>query len=169
MNEYSFGSGGRPQKNETHRNCDDKVRYNLDAEEQLLRLIFSRAPLAEVLNGICIALDCQIGNVVSLISLPDDGASELGAIAANATLFGLYAFCSGGIVAENHEHLGALATYCSVPRNPSPGELQLIERAMCLAAIAIKFDQEAGRQSNCSMLGKKPMKAAVLEWPVSFN
>ncbi len=144
MNEYDFGSRDRAQKPQGHGNFDEKIQYLLGAEEQLLQSISARAPLPEVLNGICSALDRQIGNVVSLIYLPGDDASELAAIAMNATLFGLHTFCSAGLVAENDEVLGSLEMYCSVPRSPSAREFQLIERGKCLAAIAIKLHNEAG-------------------------
>jgi len=169
MSEYGFGSRDKPQMRETHPNCDNKIQYLLDTEEQLLQQISSHAPVPGVLNGICIALDCQIGNVVSLISLPEGGASEAGAIATNAALFGLFTFCSEGIVAENDELLGTLEMYCSVRRSPSAAEFQLIERAKCLAAIALKLDKEAGRQSNCVLRGNARARGTLLEWPVSFN
>jgi hypothetical protein len=169
MNEYDFGSRDRLQKRELHHNFYDKIQYLLSAEEQLLQSIFTRAPLPEVLNGICSALDCRIGNVVSLISLPGDDASELAAIAMNAALFGLYTFCSEGVVAENDELLGSLEMYCSVPRSPSASEFQLIERAKCLAAIAIKLDKEAAHKGNCGMRGNRPVRGRVLEWPASMN
>jgi len=169
MNEYDFDSRDRSQKHKVHRNFDDKIHYLLRAEEQLLQSISTRAPLPGVLNGICSALDCQIGNVVSLISLPGDDASDLAAIAMNAALFGLYTFCSEGLVAENDELLGSLEMYCSVPRSPSASEFQLIERAKCLAAIAIKLDNEADHQGNCGMRGNRPVRGRVLEWPVSMN
>jgi hypothetical protein len=72
----------------------------------------------------CNALDCQIGNVVSFISLPGNDAKELAAIALKAEVFGLYTFCSEGVVAENDELLGSLEMYCSVPRSPSAAEYQ---------------------------------------------
>lgn len=160
MNEYDSGSRDRPQKNKSHRNCDDRIQYLLGSEEQLLQSISARAPLAEVLNGICSALDCQIGNVVSLISLPGEGASDLVPIALNAAFFGLYPFCSERVVAENDELLGSLDMYSSVRRSPSASELQLIERTKCLAAIAIKLGIEADRQGNYGLRGN---------WPVSVN
>jgi hypothetical protein len=165
MNEYGFDSRDNSQKREAHRNCDNKIHYWLNAEGQLLQLISSRAPLLGVLDGICIALDCQIGSVISLISQP----GEDGAIARNAALFGLYTFCSEAIVAENDEQLGTLEMYCSIRRSPSAGELQLIERAKCLAAIAIKFDQDAGRDGNFGMRRNGQGRGPVLEWPNSFN
>jgi len=148
---------------------DDKIQYLLSAEERLLQSVSTGAPLPEVLNEICNALDCQVGNVVSLISLPRDDASELAEIAINAALFGLYTFCSEGVFAENDELLGSLEMYCSVPRSPSASEFQWIERAKCLAAIAIKLDTEADRQSSCGMSGNRPVRRRVIEWPVSVN
>jgi hypothetical protein len=169
MQGYGFGSRDKSQKQATDRKCDEKLQYFLSAEEQLLQQISSRAPLPGVLNGICIALDCQIGNVVSLISLPNDSLSELGAIAANAALFGLFSFCSESIVGENDQLLGTLEIYSSVRRSPSADEFQLILRATCLAAIAIKFDKHAGRQGNSGARERQPARAPVLDWPVSFN
>ncbi len=169
MNEYDFGSRHRSQKRKAHRNFDDKIQYLLSAEEQLLQSISARAPLPEVLNGICSALDCQIGKVVSLISLPRNDASDLAAIVMNAALFGLYTFWSEGVVAENDELLGSLEMYCSVPRSPSLEEFQLIERAKCLAAMAIKRYNEADHQGNCGIQGDRPVRGRVLEWPVSMN
>lgn len=169
MDEYGFGSRDKSQKHGTHRNCDNTIEYLLNTEEQILQQISSRAPVPGVLNGICIALDCQIGNVVSLISLPEDGTGEVGSVATNAALFGLFTFCSEGIVTENDELLGTLEMYCSVRRSPSAAEFQLIERAKCLAAIALKFDKEAGRQANYAMNANPRVRGTVLEWPVSFN
>src|SRR5712692_9316621 len=167
MNKSHSRTRDRSQKRTAHCNFDDKIQYLLSAEEQLLQSISTRAPLPRVLNGICSALDCQIGNVVSLISLPGDEASDLAAIAMNAALFGLYTFCSEGVVAENNELLGSLEIYCIVPRSPSASEFQLIERAKCLAAIAINLDNEAGHQGNWGMRGNRPVRGRVLEWPVS--
>jgi len=169
MAEYGFGSRGQSQEPKTHRNDGERIQYLLSAEEHLLQSISARAPLQEILNGICNALDCQIVNAVSLISLPSDNASELATIAGNAALFGLHTLFSECIVAENDELLGSLEMYCTDPRSPSAGELQLIERAKCLAAIAIKLDKEAGHQSNRGMREDEPLQERVLEWPHFSN
>jgi hypothetical protein len=169
MKEYDSGSRDRPQKREAHRNYDDKIQYLLGAEEQLLRSISARAPLSQILNEICCALDCQIGNVVSLISLPWDTAIDVAPLAINAAAFGLYSFWSEGIVADNDERVGSLEMYCCDPRNPSAKEFQLIDRAKCLAAIAIKLDKEAGLRGNGGTRGNRPVRGSVLEWPVSMN
>ena len=169
MNEFDFGPRARLQKRKAHRNSGDKIQYLLRAEEQLVQSISTRTPLPKVLNEICIALDCQIGNVVSLISLPGDNANELASIAMNAALFGLHNFCSEGVVAENDELLGFLEMYSSIPRSPSAGEVQFIERAKCLAAIAIKRHNEAGHQGNCGRRRNRPVRGRVLQWPASMN
>jgi len=169
MNKSYSRTGGRSQKRMLPRNSEDKIQYILSVEEQLLQSISSGERLPEVLNGICSALDCQIGNVVSLISLPGDDPSELAAVAMNAALFGLYTFCSEGIVAENDELLGSLETYSSFPRSPSASESQWIERAKRLAAIAIKVDQKAAQQGNRGLRANRPVRGRVLEWPVSMN
>jgi hypothetical protein len=169
MADNHFRSRDKSQEHKAHRNSDDKIQYFLRAEEQLLQSISTGASLPGVLNEICSALDCQIGNVVSLITLPGDDPSELAAIAMNAARFGLHTFCSESVAAENDELLGFLEMYCSLPREPTAEEVQLIERAKCLAAIAITLDNEADHQGNCGMRGNRPVRGRVLEWPVTVN
>ena len=167
MNEYDSGSGGTPQKRNAHRSLDGKTQYLLSAEEQLLQSISSRAPLPKVLNEICSALDFQIGKMVSLITLAGDAPGELAAIAMNAAHFGLHTFCSEGIAAENDELLGFLEMYCAVPRNPTAEEVQLMERAKCLAAIAIERHNEASHQDNGGGRRNQTTRKRALEWPAS--
>lgn len=169
MNEYDLGSGARPEKRNAHRRSDDKIQYLLQAEEQLLQSISSHASLPKVLNGICSALDFQIGNVVSLITLPDDDRGELADVAMNAARFGLHTFCSEGVMAENDDLLGFLEMYSSVRRDPTAEEVQLIERAKCLAAIAIEREDEPGRQGNWRSEGHRTSHGRLLEWPASGN
>jgi hypothetical protein len=169
MNENNSGRREVSQERKAHGNADDKIQYLWQAEERLLQLISNRTPLPKVLNEICSALDCQIGNVVSLISLPGDDAGELAAIAMNATLFGLHTFCSEEIVAENGELLGFLEMYTGAARCPSSDEAPFIERAKCLAAIAIKRHNEAGPQGRCGAGGKRPVGGSMSEWPASLN
>jgi hypothetical protein len=169
MNEYDFGSGGTPQKRNIHRTLDGKTQYLLRAEGQLLQSISSLAFLPKVLNEICSVLDTQIGNVVSFISLPGNDASKLATTAMNAALFGLHIFCSEGVAAENDELLGSLEMYCCVQRRPSCEEFRLIDRAKCLAAMAINRHNEAQAQGNCRMRGNRPMRGRVLAWPASMG
>ena len=116
-----------------------RPRFLLRGGEEILRAISVRAPLSELLNRICAALDCQIGNVVSLISLPSEGATALAALAGNAQFFGLYTFCSADVVDGSREPIGYLETYSCIPRRPSLDEFQLIELATSLAATAINL------------------------------
>jgi len=148
---------------------EQAIPHLSSAEEWVLQSISAGASLPEVLHGICSALDCQIGNVVSFISRPGDDPAELAEIATKAALFGLHSFCSAGVVAENDELLGSLEMYSYVPRRPSPREFQLIERATCLAAIAIKRHNEASHHGYCCIQGNRPVRGSVLEWPVSMN
>jgi len=89
MNKSHSGTGGGSQGRMPPFESEDKIQYLLSAEEQVLQSISTGAPLPGVLDGICSALDFQIGNVVSLISLPEDDPSELAAIAMDAAFFGL--------------------------------------------------------------------------------
>jgi len=74
----------------------------------------------------------------SLISPPGNDAINADNIARNAALCGWYIFFSVGIGTESGKQLGSLEMYRRVSRIPSPRRLQLIERAACLAAVAIK-------------------------------
>jgi hypothetical protein len=169
MSEYNSGRRDGSQERKARGNSDDKIQYLWKPEERLLQLISNRTPLPKILNEICSALDCQIGNVVSLISLPGDDSGELATIAMNATLFGLHTFCSEKIVAGNEELLGFLEMYSGLPRCPSRDEAQFIERAKCLASIAIKLHNEARRQGRSVARGNRPVRGNVSEWPASLN
>jgi len=168
MDEYRSDRRDRPEKRRSIPNSSDGVFW-LTAEEQIVQSISARAPLPDVLDRICSALDCQIGNVISLISPAGDGASDLATIAVNASLFGLHTFCSEGVLAKNDELLGSLRMYCCVPRSPSASEIQLIERAKCLAAIAITRANEADHQGSRGSRGSRLVQGSVPEWPVSTN
>jgi hypothetical protein len=169
MNKHGFGSNVSSQERTLPREEDDKIQYLLGAEEQLLRLISIRAPLPKMLEEVCRALDCQIGNVVSLIALPGDDPAELIEIAGNLLLFGLYTFCSEGVVAGNGELLGSLEVYSCDSRTPTAREVQWIERAKCLAAIAIQRHKDAAPHRNCGMRESFPARGRVLEWPDAPN
>lgn len=117
---------------------DDRVRFVLRGEVQILQSITASVPLPELLNRICSALDCEIGNVVSLVSLLEGDPATVVTMAGNARHFGLYSFCSREVSSENHKLLGTLEMYSCDPRRPTYSELDVIERAASLAAIAIE-------------------------------
>jgi hypothetical protein len=169
MSNGGFGSPGKLRRHNTNRDSDDRIQYLLRAEEQLLHSISTHVALPKVLNEICSAIDLQIGNVVSLISLPGDDPGELAAIAGNAALFGLYTFYSEGIVDENEVPVGFLEMFCSVDRSPNAGELQLIERAKCLIAIAIQRHHDGAEKGNRTVRADMAARGRLPESPDSLN
>lgn len=169
MNEKEFDPCARFGKGRGRRNADNETQYLLMGEEKLLQSITVRAPLPQILNEICSALDCEISNVVSFISLPEGDESELAAVAMNAALFGLYDFCSEEVAAGDGEALGTLEMYSGILRDPATGERQLIERAKRLAAMAIKRHNEAGQPTMYGKTGKRPARGRTFEWPICMN
>jgi len=167
MTDNHFPFRDRLQKHNSDRDSGGEVRYLLRAEEQVLQSISAHAPLREVLHKICQALDSDIGNTISVISLPNDETTSLVAIAKGAALFGLHKFCSAGVVSGNDELLGFLEMYCCIPRSPFLSEVKLMERATCLAALAIKCYDETGKHGDSWVQGKRASRTNVLEWPVS--
>jgi hypothetical protein len=121
-----------------YRQESDNVQTFFAGEGQLLELIVEGAPLQEVLDKLCTALDVQVGNVVSLVLFPEDQEHTLHTIAQRAATFGLSAFSCTAILSPNEEFFGTLEMYCCFTREPNPSESKLIERATHLAALAIQ-------------------------------
>jgi hypothetical protein len=151
------------------RDSEDRIQYLLNAEGHILQSISARAPVPEILNEICAALDCQIGNMVSFFCLLGDGGTDAFELARSASLFGLSTFVSVGIHADNGEELGSLEMYSCDPRNPALSELRLVDRAVCLAAIAIDRDLAFCHPPNWRLPAHRTPRANVLKWPVSPN
>jgi hypothetical protein len=151
------------------RDSEGRIEYLLKAEGQILQSVSARAPVSEILNDICVALDCQIGNMVSLFCLRGNDAIDAFELARHAGLFGLFIFVSVGIFAESGEELGSLEMYSCEPRYPSPCELRVIDRAVCLAAIAIDRDLAFGHPPYWRVSANRTSRANVLKWPVSPN
>jgi hypothetical protein len=144
MTDDHFPLRNRSRVPSPHRDSGGEVQYLLRTEEQLLHSISARMPLEAILHKICAALNSEIGNVISLISLPDDDPTGLATIVKSAGVFGLHKFCSASVVGGNDETLGSIEMYCCIPRRPFLNEITLIERATCLAAVAIKRQNETG-------------------------
>ena len=115
-----------------------KQRADLQGEDSIRELISLGAPLPIVLNNLCSAIDLQIGNVVSVILLADDQELDLQTIARSALLYGLHVFWSAGISLNDRDLPGSFEMYRCVPRTPTQLELQLIQRVIHLAALAIR-------------------------------
>jgi hypothetical protein len=146
-----------------------QIQFVLSEEEKILQWISDRAPVPEILSEICTALDRQIGNIVSRISLPGDDRTSTSEIARNAVLFGLHAFFSAGIFAESSEELGSLEIYCCAPRNASSDDIRSIERAACLAAIAIERDIEERKKRSWRIPEEGPLRETGGKRPVQIN
>ena len=110
----------------------------LAGEGRVLELISAGAPLAQVLDELCTALDLQVGDiVVSLVLFPDDVEHATHPLLA-VREFGLFVFCCAAIVSPDEALLGTFEAYSCLPIGPTPSECELMERAVRLAALAIR-------------------------------
>jgi GAF domain-containing protein len=134
-----------------NRQSSDNMHSLLASEGQLLELISEGAPLPQILERVCSAIDIQLGNVVSLVLLPDDVEHTLHTFERSAVTFGLTPFCCTPILSAEAEFLGTLETYCCFPRAPNSIESGLIEQAAHLAALAIQHFNLDVRAENCSL------------------
>jgi hypothetical protein len=169
MNKAQRNSPKRFQRRHVSSHMDGRVQFLLNGEEHLLSGIVSGASLHGILNGICSALNLQIGNVVSLIARSGSDGWELGESALKAALCGLYMLSSESILAEDGEVLGNFEVYGFVSRKPTHNESQLIKRAGCLATVAIKLIDETQTGSDQAHRGKWPALITANEWSLSLN
>lgn len=116
----------------------DPAPVVLLGEARLLELISRGAPLTEVFDKICFALDIQLGNVVSVILSCQDDEHALHELAERAVEFGLYVFSCCAILSESEQLLGTLETYSTLSGSLAVGQARLIQRASELAALAIQ-------------------------------
>jgi hypothetical protein len=119
-------------------NSHESIPCLIRGEAEILSSMCAGAPLAQLLDRICSALDCEIWNVVSAVSVLHTNAMDFADLAESARRFGLHVFCTLGVMAENGELVGILETYSCEPRLPTAWERKLIEHASSLAAIAIE-------------------------------
>lgn len=144
---------GFPKRFSWHRQCFGKKQTDLQGEKGVLELISMGAPLLDVLNKLCTAIDLQIGNVVSVILLADGQEHDLQANTRRALQCGLHVFWCAGIALQDEKLLGTFEMYCCVSRSPTPFELQLIQRVTHLAALAIRHHK-----------GKEDFKSVYIDW-----
>jgi hypothetical protein len=134
----------------------DNRRSSFAEERHILELISLGAPLPGILNQLCTAIDVQIGNVVSLVLLPDV-EYFLGSAAQTALQVGLNVFSSTPILSRDKTLLGKFEIYGCDPRLPTPREAHLIDRVTHLAAIALQRhadeDEDFVRPSRRSKTG----------------
>src|SRR5271169_6763471 len=150
-----------------HGRGTGKKQTDLLGERNILDLISTGAPLPEVLNNLCTAIDLQIGNIVSVMLLPDDTERDFKTIAHGALQFGLHLYWSADISLGDEDVLGSFEMYCCVPRTPRPFELRQIQRATHMAALAIRrYHGDEDLSGACSAwkraLGKQSNEALLL-------
>ena len=121
---------------------NDNTRSQLVGERQILELISMGAPTPTILNRLCAAVDVQIGDVVSLVFLPNGEENDLWSITQSAAQVGLNVFSTTNILAHDKTLLGTLEIYSCDPRRPTPNECHLIARVIHLAAIALQCREE---------------------------
>jgi hypothetical protein len=120
------------------RNCTDSRRCPVVGEHQILELISLGAPLPGILNKLCMMIDVRIGDVVSMVSLPDVDENRVCTITRSALQVGLDVFCSSAILSFDKLFLGSLEIFGCDPRQPTPLELVLIDRVTYLASLALQ-------------------------------
>lgn len=152
-----------------YRQSLDDIHSLLASEFQLLDLIFEGAPLPQILDSVCSAIDLQLGNVVSLVLLSDDAEHILHTFEQHAIAYGLTPFSCTPILSDEAAFLGTLETYSYFPRKPSLGESELIEQAAHLAAVAIQHFNFDVREENCSLDWTGARHGSPREGPPSAN
>jgi GAF domain-containing protein len=158
----------RPAEYWLDQHFDSSRRGQLTGERQILELISLGAPLPSILNKLCTAIDLQIGNVVSLVLLPDRDENHRCSVSRSATQVGLHLFSSTGLYSRDMVFLGTLEIFGCDPRQPTQCECQLIELAVHLAVIALERQKA---EENCE---KPPSRSrseieSALERPPYIN
>jgi hypothetical protein len=137
----------------------DNGQGQFEGERQILELISLGAPLPGILNRLCIVIDVQIGDVISLVSLADEEENHFCAVTQRAVEVGLDVFSSTGILSVEQTLLGTLDIYARDSRRPTQDEYELIERVSHVAAIALQRHadeqvlQTASRRSGGRVVG----------------
>jgi hypothetical protein len=121
-----------------HRRCTDHRRCQLVGERHILELISLGAPLPGILNKLCMMIDVRIGNVVSIVSLPEASENHDCSMTRTALQVGLEVFSSCAILSPDNSFLGTLEIYGCDPRRPTLLEFHLINRVTQLASLALQ-------------------------------
>jgi hypothetical protein len=120
-----------------HRQCTDNRRGPLVGERQILEQIYLGAPLPGILNKLCMMIDVRIGDVVSIVSLPDEDEKHFCSMTCSALQVGLEIFSTSAILSPDKTLLGMLEIFGCDPRRPTVPEYLLIDRVAYLASLAL--------------------------------
>src|SRR5271170_5223808 len=154
-----------------HRQCADSRRAQVVGERQILELISLGAPLPGILNKLCMMMDVRIGNVVSIITLPDQAENHFCSMTHSALQVGLEIFSSSAILSPDKVLLGMLEIFGCDPRRPTMLECRLIDRVTYLAALALQRPEPPGADDRAEAPVIKPKGKLVgpLEKPPCIN
>jgi len=151
-----------------HRQYTDHRRCQLVGERQILDLISLGAPLPGILNKLCMMIDVRIGNVVSIVSLPEADENHSCSMTRSALQIGLEVFSSSPILASDATFLATLEIFSCDPRRPTLPEYHLINRVVHLASMALQSSApDADFARRC--LKPRAKFAASLEKPPFIN
>ena len=169
MNKSGLKQRNDLQLGEPPQGGEETTQELSEDEAHILQLIFARAPLAKILNEVCSALNCQIGNVVSVVTLSDGDRFSAAETAHSAVTFGLFGFFSTDIADESGKLVATLDLYSSVSRTPTPNELQWIARAVTLAAIAFARRAETAGEHNTRTCSDRSKQEFEPSQPATVN
>ena len=147
----------------------DAMQILCFGEGHVLELISTGAALPDLLDKICTALDIQMGNVVSVVLFVDDDEHFTHSIARYGAECGLSVFSCTAILSQSHELLGTFEIYSCFRRSPTGNETILIERATCLAALAIQLYDRAPDSVSPSSPWTRTLGRRSREEPTSEN
>jgi hypothetical protein len=158
----------RPAALRFHRPSTDRRRCQLVGERQILDLISRGAPLRGILNRLCMMIDVRIGNVISIVSLPEADENHSCSMTRSALQVGLEVFSSSAILASDATFLATLEIFSCDLRRPTPLEYHLINRVVYLASLAL---QPSAPDADFARRFLKPHAkfAAPLEKPPFIN
>jgi hypothetical protein len=151
----------RPRIASNHDYKEAQIDYLLIGEEQILQAISIGRRLSDVLTTLCRALNLQTGHVFSLTSFRRNQISEIGSSVSTESECDYYDFSAEGVRSENGKLLGILGLYRKSQRERSEAESQLIERAKCLAAIAIQLLGAAEDKTDDSSNEDRPLTGQI--------
>jgi hypothetical protein len=143
-----------PTKFQLHRPSTDHRRCQVVGERQILELISLAAPLSDILNKLCMMIDIRIGDVVSIVSLPDAAENHFCSMRDSALQMGLEIFSCSVILSPDRVFLGMLEIFGCNLRRPTILENNLIDRVTYLAALALQSPDPEDRLDRTAMKPK---------------
>src|ERR1700683_4617713 len=158
----------RPPSFLFHRLQTAHRRSQLVGERQILDLIPLGAPLPGILNKLLFMSDVPLGNVVSIVSLPEADENHSCSMTRSALQIGLEVFSSSPILASDATFLVTLEIFSCDTRRPTLLEYHLIKRVVHLASMALQSSApDADFARRC--LKPRAKFAASLEKPPFIN